>query len=361
MTVRYELSRMPDKNGFCKIRVRYSDKGKSSYEQTALKVRPEHWDQAGQKLIAKAPHAASINEQLRMRMAELMLHAFKQPEQVMPKEKSMGFVAYAIECMARWEKTKSSGTMRAYRSMLTKVRAYDPQVLLTGITADWLLRYEAYSRNDGCNDSGALKRMSFISTVINEAIRYGKLQHNPFMVYRKPAKHYPAKIWLTKSELQAIEEMETNSIVLQHVATWFLLACYTGLRYSDIEKFEPAKHIQEGRIILYTTKSGEVVSLKINAGVKRILHRLQQQGPVKVYTNQKCNQYLKAIAHKCGITKLLTFHSARHTFAVQCANMGISQEVTSKLLGHSDLRTTATYYKIVNERIDKEMMKWDNA
>lgn len=359
MTVRYELSRMPDKNGFCKIRIRFTDKGRSSYQSTPLKVKPEYWDQAGQRVLPKVPNASHINEQLRLKMAELTLQAFKQPQEMMPMEQVPLFVEYAIECLSRWEKTKSPATIKAYNSMLTKVKEYDSQVLLSGITADWLLRYEAWSRNDGCQDSGALKRVAFVSIIINEALRYGKLQHNPFMVYRKPAKHHPAKVWLTIEELKSIEAMETNSIVLQHVATWFLLACYTGLRYSDIEKFDPAKHIQEGRIILYTTKSGEVVSLKINAGIKRMLHRWQQHGNVRVYSNQKCNQYLKAIAVKCGIDKLLTFHTARHTFAVQCANKGISQEVTSKLLGHSDLRTTATYYKIVNERIDAEMMKWD--
>lgn len=361
MTLRYELSRMPDSSGYCRIRIRISDKGKSRYMPTVIKVRPEHWDQAGQKVLPKAPHAASVNEQLRLKIAGLMLSSFANPNEVMPSGGKMPFVAYAMECMGRWEKVKSKGTLRAYVSMLKKVREYDGTVTLEGITPDWLLRYETYSRNHGCNDSGALKRVSFISAVLHEALRYGKIVANPFMVYRKPAKQHPQKVWLTNDEIRAIEAMETNSVILYHTATWFLLGCYTGLRYSDISTFDASRHIQEGRIVLYTTKSGEVVSIKINAAIRRVLQRWREQGAVAVYSNQKCNQYLKAIAHKCGINKRLTFHTARHTFAVQCANKGISQEVTSKLLGHSDLRTTATYYKIVNERIDAEMMKWDNA
>ena len=156
-------------------------------------------------------------------------------------------------------------------------------------------------------------------------------------------------------ELASISKMETDAIILKNMAAWFLFACYTGLRYSDVKNFDPAKHIQNGRIILHTTKTGEVVSISTSSRAKSIL---EQYPKAPIYSNQKCNQYLKAIAHICGIDKRLTFHTARHTFAVQCANLGISQEVTSKLLGHSDLRTTGIYYKIVNERIDREMEKW---
>lgn len=118
-----------------------------------------------------------------------------------------------------------------------------------------------------------------------------------------------------------------------------MFGCYTGLRYSDVAAFNPSM-IQDGRLILYTQKTGEVVSIKLTGKIKELIRVIKKQGTV--YSNQKINQYLKAVAHLSGISKVITYHTARHTFAVNCANLGISQEVAAKLLGHTDLRITPT-------------------
>ena len=75
-----------------------------------------------------------------------------------------------------------------------------------------------------------------------------------------------------------------------------------------------------------------------------------------VPSNQKMNAYLKEVADLCGINKNLTTHCARHTFAttVTLAN-GISIESTSKMLGHSNIRMTQKYARILDSTIGKEM------
>ena len=75
-----------------------------------------------------------------------------------------------------------------------------------------------------------------------------------------------------------------------------------------------------------------------------------------VLTNQKMNAYLKEVADLCGITKNLTTHCARHTFAttVTLAN-GISMESTSKMLGHSSIKMTMKYARILDSTIGQEM------
>jgi integrase/recombinase XerD len=68
------------------------------------------------------------------------------------------------------------------------------------------------------------------------------------------------------------------------------------------------------------------------------------------------NTYLKELADICEIKKPLTMHIARHTFAttVLLAN-GVSMEATSKMLGHSSIKTTQIYGKIVESRVADEM------
>ena len=74
-----------------------------------------------------------------------------------------------------------------------------------------------------------------------------------------------------------------------------------------------------------------------------------------VLTNQKTNSYLKEIADLCGIKKKLTFHLARHTFATMSLSKGVPIESVSKMLGHTNIRTTQIYARITNKKIEHDM------
>jgi len=75
-----------------------------------------------------------------------------------------------------------------------------------------------------------------------------------------------------------------------------------------------------------------------------------------VFSNQKSNAYLKEIAMLCGITKPLTTHLARHTFATTVTlTNGVPIETVSKMLGHKSLRTTQHYAKIVDRKVSDDM------
>lgn len=78
---------------------------------------------------------------------------------------------------------------------------------------------------------------------------------------------------------------------------------------------------------------------------------------IPMLSNQKLNNNLKIIAKKAGITKSLTFHIARHTFATTVTlSKGVSLEVVSKMLGHKSVKHTQHYAKLVNTRVKDEMM-----
>lgn len=76
-------------------------------------------------------------------------------------------------------------------------------------------------------------------------------------------------------------------------------------------------------------------------------------------SNQKYNEVLKDIANAAGIKTKLTSHIARHTFAVRSIELGIPIEVISKILGHSDIKTTQIYAKIMNPVLDQWMENWN--
>lgn len=75
-----------------------------------------------------------------------------------------------------------------------------------------------------------------------------------------------------------------------------------------------------------------------------------------VLSNQKMNSYLKEIADSCGITKNLTYHIARYTFATTVTlSNGVPIETVSKMLGHWNLKTTQHYARILDTKISMDM------
>ena len=75
-----------------------------------------------------------------------------------------------------------------------------------------------------------------------------------------------------------------------------------------------------------------------------------------VMSNQKMNAYLKEIADLCGITKTLTFHIARHTFATAVTlNNGVPIESVAKMMGHTSIKTTQIYAKVMDHKISSDM------
>src|SRR5690606_37769277 len=75
-----------------------------------------------------------------------------------------------------------------------------------------------------------------------------------------------------------------------------------------------------------------------------------------VKSNQKLNSYLTEIAEICDISKNITMHSGRHTFATTVTlTNGVPIETVSKMLGHTSIKTTQIYSKVIDSKISKEM------
>lgn len=76
-----------------------------------------------------------------------------------------------------------------------------------------------------------------------------------------------------------------------------------------------------------------------------------------VITNQKYNSYLKEIAAICGFSVNLTTHISRKTFGTIALNQGYSIESVSRMLGHTDIKTTQKHYatilkiRVINEGV----------
>ena len=75
-----------------------------------------------------------------------------------------------------------------------------------------------------------------------------------------------------------------------------------------------------------------------------------------VPSNSSCNAILKKIAKQCGINKRVTYHQSRHTFSTTITlSQGVPIETVSRMLGHTNIKTTQIYAKITKEKISQDM------
>jgi site-specific recombinase XerD len=87
------------------------------------------------------------------------------------------------------------------------------------------------------------------------------------------------------------------------------------------------------------------------------LDMLQNNDPVlPLLSSQKMNAYIKEIADLCGITKILSYHVARHTFATTVTlTNGVPIESVSKMIGHKNINSTQQYARIVDKKVGDDM------
>jgi integrase len=141
----------------------------------------------------------------------------------------------------------------------------------------------------------------------------------------------------------------------------FLFCCFTGLRFSDVQALTWDKlHIESKKHFLYYTqlKTAKPERLPISESALKYLPPVRTSGTVFDLPNKKLtNKVLKTWMEEEGINKKVTFHVARHTFATLALNIGIDLKVVSKLLGHSEVRTTEIYAKIIDKTKEDAVQK----
>ena len=230
----------------------------------------------------------------------------------------------------------------------------------------FLRNYISKGNNKPIGNNTIVKHMQRINKMINIAINLDWLHKNPFVNY-KLSLEKTNREFLTEQELNIINIYQPKIERLRLVKDLFLFSCYTGLSYIDIRNLSPdniAKGIDGNNwIITKRQKTGISVKVPLLEPAEKLIksstenyRKIDFNKIFPTISNQKVNSYLKEIADCCGITKNLTFHMARHTFATTVTlSNGIPIETVSKMLGHTKLTTTQIYAKIIDKKVSEDM------
>lgn len=240
------------------------------------------------------------------------------------------------------------------------------KLLFEDITPTFLNRFRYHLEHEKGNKINCIyQRLTSIRKFVNEAIRQNVTKNYAFKNYQLKTEQVE-KSFLEIDEIKKLHHLHDDpecSERLKVTLHYFLLSCYTGLRLSDIRRVNKDT-IVNNAIVLKTQKTGTHVRIPLNNSAIKLLN-FDLDG-LKLF--EKCiKQSYSRIANDLNealsiikIKKKITFHSSRHSFAINSLVLGIPIEVVSKILGHSDLKTTQIYAKVVDSLSNKEMEKWNN-
>lgn len=203
------------------------------------------------------------------------------------------------------------------------------------------------------------KRHSLFKGYIQEAINRGLFKGpNPYALFKNTKGKSKDPIFLTEEEINKLKEYTPDYGYLERTKDLYLFQCFTGLAYADLMKFskESIKEIDgytaiqsnrektDENFITLFLPDAERIAIKYNYDLPKI-------------TNQKYNEYLKSIAKEAGINKPLISHSARHTFATYLLNKDIPIETVARALGHSNIKQTQHYARLLGKKVISDMKK----
>ena len=158
--------------------------------------------------------------------------------------------------------------------------------------------------------------------------------------------------FLTEQEVQKLAITECRYDVLKRA---FLFACLTGMRWSDINKLKWSELQNDGenwKVVFHQQKTKGLQYHPIPKNAKELLGKVLK-GDEKIFVGLQYSSYMNVALSqwmlRAGITKQITFHCSRHTFATLLLAKGANLFTVSKLLGHSEIRTTQIYANIIDQ------------
>lgn len=166
--------------------------------------------------------------------------------------------------------------------------------------------------------------------------------------------------YLTIDELKSLAKTNCKYPVMKNA---FLFSCLTGLRWSDINKLKWSEVQKDGdgwKMNFRQKKTNGLEYLDIS---KQARDYLGQQGSPdeRVFVGLKYSAWhnleIQKWCMRAGITKDITFHCGRHTFAVMQLEYKTDIYTVSKLLGHKELKTTQIYAKVLDKSKKEAMNK----
>ena len=373
------------------IYLRITVDGKRSEITANRECNPEKWNSKSGRLIGTREDIKSVNaflDNLQTKVYEAHRYLSENEKLITAetiKHRLIGksenarmlieiFRDHNIKMAALVGKDFADGTLERYKTSLSHTHEFLQSrynicdIDIKKIDHAFITEYDFFLRSiHGCANNTAVKYISDLGKIMRICLSNGWITVDPFANYKRKIKTVN-RVYLTEEEVQRIADKCFDIDRLSQVRDVFLFCCFTGLAYVDIKKLklsEISKGV-DGGLWIFTNrqKTDSRSAIPLLPSAIQLLEKyskhplcINKDMPLPVPSNQKMNGYLKEIASMCGIDKILTSHIARHTFATTITlSNGVPIETVSKMLGHSSIKQTQHYAKILDLKVSADMI-----
>lgn len=377
-------------SGEMPIYLRLTVDGKRTEFSISRKCDPGRWDAVTGKATGSKADSRTLNaflDGIRFKIQELQRRMSEADETITAetlKSRFIGKEERARTLLSVFEdhnkKMRSlvgqefeKSTLQRYETCLMHTKEFMQfqyhvsDIPVTKINFAFLNDFEYYLRSvRKCGNNSAIKYIKNLGKIVRICLGNGWLTVDPYVNYKPKQKTVHREV-LTKEELDRLTKKKFSVERLSTVRDMFVFCCYTGLAYVDVHKLKRSELVKgiDGDLWIYTSrqKTDTLSRIPVLPSALSIIQAYEDhpQCVVKdtllpIMSNQKMNAYLKEIADLCDIGKLLTFHIARHTFATTVTlNNGVPIESVAKMMGHTSIKTTQIYAKVLDHKISSDM------
>jgi site-specific recombinase XerD len=380
ITYKFILKTEPNKNGLYPVYIRAFLHGKKMEIATSITIQIADWSELKQRVKRRNKSHEKFNailDAFEKKALKYILDNFVyshtpltlgQFREYMLSTGQTGesFTDYILNYLNENKSRLRTESWWSYKSQITKMLKFRKNISFADISEKFINDYQHYMLETLKNNENTVsKSLRSLRTFVNIAMRYDYIKTNPFR-YITIKKVDGKRDFLSIEELNKLSEIyfsnQITDVKEKEILQYFMFSCYTGLRYSDLKALKFSS-IKENGIQINMHKTALLVNIPLSKKAMLFLpskEKSNDDNVFHVYCNKVTNKILKKLGEQYKIDKKLTCHVARHTFATVSINLGIPIEVISKLLGHTNLKTTQVYAKIVDSVKEREMQKWNS-
>jgi integrase len=269
-------------------------------------------------------------------------------------------------------KEYAPGTLKRFKAAFSSLEAFldhkkVDDIKIRELNHQFITGYEFFLKTvRNVEHNTAMGIIKKLKKIVRLCVAHDWIEKDPFMDYKVKIRE-TNRPFLLQDELDRIINKQILTERLSQVRDIFVFCCYTGLAYADVQKLKRLDIVvgHDGEKWIHTerVKTETATRVPLLPQAMRIIERYKDHPQcvnegklLPVMSNAKMNEYLKEIAERCQISKKMTFHTARHTFATTVTlTNGVPIETVSKMLGHKTLRTTQQYAKILDQKVSEDM------
>jgi len=260
------------------------------------------------------------------------------------------------------DRYESKGNYDNWDAVQNHLEAYckTKKITFEEVDEDFVLGFKKYLNKTARTKSGTplsqntkYNYYNKFKAALRQAFEDGYTRRNFATTVKGFAEGETTREHLTHHELQALAKAECGYLILKAA---FMFSCLTGLRWSDINKLtwsEVREEENDTRLVFKQKKTAGQEYQFISDQARKLLGKRGQEND-RVFKGLKYgahfNNHILKWCMRAGITKHITFHSARHTHAVLLLENGADIYTVSKILGHKEIRTTQVYAKLVDKK-----------